>query len=81
MDRMVAKGLLRSEKIRHMTLYSAAVTRRQAQRGEVLYALKNAFNGALTPMVQCLLETREISADDLAEVERLVRQRRKNSKS
>jgi predicted transcriptional regulator len=81
MDRMVAKGLLRSEKIRHMTLYSAAVTRRQAQRGEVLYALKNAFNGALTPMVQCLLETREISADDLAEVERLVRQRRKNSNS
>src|SRR4051812_29678211 len=57
MDRMVGKGLLKADKQRNVTLYRSAVTRKQAQRGELLYALKHAFNGALTPMVQCLLET------------------------
>ena len=80
MDRMVGKGLLRAEKIRNLTLYRSAVTREQAQRGELLYALKNAFNGALTPMLQCLLETNKLSADELAELEALVQQKRKRSK-
>ena len=57
MDRMVAKGLLTADKSRHPTLYESAVTRAQAQRGELLYALKHAFNGAMTPMVQCLLDS------------------------
>jgi len=73
MDRMVAKGLLTAEKIRNLTLYRSAVTRAQAQRGELLYALKHAFNGALTPMVQCLLETNELSANELAELEALIK--------
>jgi BlaI family transcriptional regulator, penicillinase repressor len=77
MDRMVAKGLLTAKKERNLTLYSSAVTRAQAQRGELLYALKNAFNGALTPMVQCLLETNSLSADDLAQLENLVKARKK----
>src|SRR5690349_8702676 len=47
MDRMVAKGLLCSEKTSKVTLFRSAVTRKQAQRGELLYALKHAFNGAL----------------------------------
>src|SRR5947207_3548370 len=80
MDRMVAKGLLRAEKIRNLTLYSSAVTREQAQRGELLYALKNAFNGALTPMVQCLLQTGEISAGELAELETLITEKKKRLK-
>src|SRR6266571_8353535 len=77
MDRMVAKGLLTAEKIRNLTLYRSAVTREQAQRGELLYALKHAFNGALTPMVQCLLQTGEISADELAGLESLIREKKK----
>ena len=79
MDRMVTKGLLTAEKIRNLTLYRSAVTRAQAQRGELLYALKNAFNGALTPMVQCLLETNELSANELAELETMIKQRKKKA--
>jgi BlaI family transcriptional regulator, penicillinase repressor len=79
MDRMVAKGLLRAEKLRHLTLFRSAVTREQAQRGELLYALKNAFNGALTPMVQCLLETGDLTASELAELEALIRAKKKKS--
>jgi BlaI family penicillinase repressor len=80
MDRMVAKGLLEAEKIRNLTLYRSAVTRSQAQRGELLYALKHAFNGALTPMVQCLLETHNLSPDELAELESLIKAKRKGPK-
>ena len=77
MDRMVAKGLLTAEKIRNLTLYRSAVTRARAQRGELLYALKNAFNGALTPMVQCLLETSDLTAEELTGLESLIKERRR----
>lgn len=77
MDRMAAKGLLKAKKERNVTLYSSNVTRAQAQRGELLYALKNAFNGALTPMVQCLIESGELNADELAELESLIQAKKK----
>ena len=79
MDRMVGKGLLTAEKVRHLTLFRAAVTRQQAQMGELRYALKNAFNGALSPMLQCLLEEKELSAQELDELEKLIRAKRKQS--
>lgn len=74
MDRMVVKGLLQAEKERNVTQYRSAVTRRQAQRSELLYALKNAFNGALTPMVQCLLDTNKLSTEELAEIENIIKE-------
>jgi BlaI family penicillinase repressor len=80
MDRMVGKGLLTAAKRRNLTLYRSAVTRKKAQRGELLYALKNAFNGALTPMVQCLLETGKLSAEDLAELEALIQARKRKTR-
>jgi BlaI family transcriptional regulator, penicillinase repressor len=80
MDRMVGKGLLAADKAQHPTLYSSAVTRKQAQRGELFYALKHAFNGALTPMVQCLLDTGKLSADELTELESLIKAKRKGAK-
>jgi len=80
MDRMVAKGLLAAEKVRHLTLYRSAVTREQAQRGELLYALKHAFDGALTPMVQCLLDTDKLTLNELAQLEALIKAKRRNAK-
>ena len=72
MDRMVAKGVLKSKKEGKLTVYQSAVTRAQAQSGELLYALKHAFNGALTPMVQCLLETNDVSRDELDKLKQLI---------
>jgi BlaI family penicillinase repressor len=80
MDRMVAKGLLAANKERNVTLYSSVITRTQAQRGELLYALRNAFNGALTPMVQCLIEAGDINAKELAQLESLIKAKKKSSK-
>lgn len=75
LDRMVGKGLLKADKARHITQYRSAVTREQAQRGELLYALKHAFNGALTPLVQCLLETNDLSRDELKRIKDLISER------
>ena len=80
MDRMVAKRVLKARKEGKLTIYTSAVTRAQAQRGELFYALKHAFNGALTPMVQCLLESRDLNADELAELESLIKARIKSAK-
>src|SRR5450432_239592 len=80
MDRMVAKGMLKAKKAGKLTIYQSAVTRAQAQRGELFYALKHAFNGALTPMVQCLLESKDLNATELAELELLINAKRKSAK-
>jgi hypothetical protein len=42
--------------------------------------LKHAFNGALTPMVQCLLDTGELSEDELAKLESLIKARKRKAK-
>ena len=81
MDRMVAKGLLTADRTQHPTLYQSVANRAQAQRGEVFYALKHAFNGALTPMVQCLLDTNNFSAEELAELELLIKAKKKGAKN
>ena len=80
MDRMTAKGLLTVKKEGRLTVYQSAVTRAQAQQGELLYALKHAFNGALTPMVQCLLENNEVDAQELAGIEALIKAHKKSAK-
>ena len=73
MDRMVAKGVLKARKEGKLTIYQSVVTRAQAQSGELLYALKHAFNGALTPMVQCLLENHPLDAEELIKLEALIK--------
>src|ERR1700744_4663461 len=80
MDRMVAKGVLKAKKEGKLTIYQSAVTRAQAQQGELIYALKHAFNGALTPMVQCLLETNDLDADELSKLEEMIKARKKSAK-
>jgi BlaI family penicillinase repressor len=80
MDRMVVKGVLKAHKEGKLTIYSSIVTQAQAQRGELFYALKHAFNGALTPMVQCLLENHEINRDDLEKLEAMIKARKNAGK-
>lgn len=80
MDRMVVKRLLAAKKSGKVTLFQSTVTKEQAQRGELLYAMKHAFNGALTPMVQCLLNTENLSARDLAELEAMIEAKKKSTR-
>jgi predicted transcriptional regulator len=79
MDRMVTKGVLTARKAGKLTVYNSAITRQQAQRGELFYALKHAFNGALTPMVECLLDHHDLDANELAKIEALIQARKKST--
>lgn len=77
MDRMVKKGLLKTDKIRNLYLYSSVITQSQAQKSEIVRTLKRAFNGTLTPMMQFLIENDELSEEDYRYLERLIKERKR----
>jgi len=76
MDRMVTKGLLKTERIRNFILYRSVITRIQAQKSEIMRTVKRAFDGALTPMMQFLLDNHKLSQKQLNELERLIKKKR-----
>jgi len=80
MDRMVAKGLLRPERIRNLILYRSVVTRNQAQAGEVLKTVRRAFNGAMTPMMQFLLDNGGVTEKGLNELEMIIKAKKQDLK-
>ena len=77
MDRMVDKGLLKAKRMRNIILYRAAITRSQAQKSEIRRTLKRAFDGALTPMMQFLLENNKLSAKQLSQLETMIKKKRR----
>ena len=80
MDRMVGKGLLTTERIRNLILYRSAVSREQAQHGELMRTLKRAFGGAFTPMMEFMLESDALSQGEINELEGMIRKKRRREK-
>jgi predicted transcriptional regulator len=80
MDRMVAKGLLTTERIRNLILYRSAVSESDAQRGELMRAVKRAFGGAFTPMMQFMLDSNTLSQKELSELEAMIRKKRRRER-
>jgi BlaI family penicillinase repressor len=78
MDRMVNKGLLATNAIRNLTLFSARISRVDAQRGELKRLIKRAFDGGLTPLIHFLVEEENLSADEIAELRKLINRRPKS---
>ena len=72
MDRMTAKGLLTITKIRNLQLFSSSISEEDAKKGEFRKMLKRAFDGALTPMMQFLIEQEGLSKDELGQLRRFV---------
>ena len=79
MDRMVGKELLTTERIRNLILYRSTISREQAQRREIMGTIKRAFNGAMTPMMQFLLDKGDLSERQLGELETAIQARRRRS--
>jgi BlaI family transcriptional regulator, penicillinase repressor len=80
MDRMVAKGLLSAVKDGKITRFRPAITRVQAQWSELRYALRQAFDGALTPLVQCLFDHETVTERELAQIEAMIRARKRQTR-
>jgi len=79
MDRMAAKGLLKTDRIRNLILYRSAITRPQAQKREIMGTIKRAFDGALTPMMQFLLDSHDFTPAQLSKLEALIKDKRRQS--
>jgi len=80
MDRMANKSLLKITKIRNLQLFSSAVSQEDAKKGEFRKMLKRAFDGALTPMMQFLLQQEDLSKDDLRQLREFVDNAQQNAK-
>ena len=81
MDRMAGKGLLTTERIRNLILYRSAITQADAQHGELMRAVKRAFGGAFTPMMQFMLESDTLSQKELTQLESMIRKKRRRRKA
>ena len=77
MDRMVNKGFLTIQKIRNLQLFSSVISEVDAKRGEFRKMLKRAFDGALTPMMQFLIEHEGLSKAESAQLRKLVNKAKK----
>ena len=80
MDRMVKKGLLNVEKIRNLNLYRSAVTQKQARKSEITRTIKRAFEGAISPMMQFLVENEDISDADMKKLAKLIKEKKNTRK-
>ena len=72
MDRMVEKGFLKIEKIRNLQLFTSCISEVDARRGEFRRMLKRAFDGALTPMMQFLIEHEGLSKEEASQLRMMV---------
>jgi len=79
MDRMTEKGFLEIERFRNLQLFKSCISEVDAKRGEFRKMLKRAFDGALTPMMQFLIEHEGLSKEEASQLRKLVN-RAKNSK-
>ncbi|MHC4215381.1 MAG: BlaI/MecI/CopY family transcriptional regulator [Planctomycetota bacterium] len=74
MDRMANKGFLKIKKIRNLQLFSSVISEVDAKRGELRKMLKRAFDGALTPMMQFLIDHEGLSKTESQQLRKLVNQ-------
>jgi len=77
MDRMVEKGFLEIERMRNLQLFKSCISQVDAKRGEFRKMLKRAFDGALTPMMQFLIEQEGLSKAESAQLRKLVNKGKK----
>ncbi len=77
MDRMVEKGFLKVEKIRNLQLFRSCISQVDAKRGEFRKMLKRAFDGALTPMMQFLIEHEGLSKSEAEQLRELIKKSNK----
>ncbi len=72
MDRMARKGLLEIKKVRNLQLFSSTINRTDARKGEFRRMLTRAFDGALGPMMQYLVENESLSDQEIEQLREIV---------
>ena len=72
MQIMHEKGLVKRDEKAKAHVYSPAFSKRQTQKNLVGDLLDKAFNGSALKLVQHVLETKPSSAEELAEIRKMI---------
>ncbi len=77
LTRLVQKGMLRVNREGKVNVYSPAVSREECLRVESDSFLKRVFRGACAPMLLHFVQQAELSQEEIGELERLLKQKKK----
>jgi predicted transcriptional regulator len=77
--KMEERGLVRHRTRGRAFVYRPAVAEQRVSRGMAEHVLDRLFAGSLPTMVSHLLTAREVSPEELAELERLIQERKRAS--
>jgi predicted transcriptional regulator len=75
--RLETRGLVKHRQDGRSFIYRAAVAAEDVTRGAAEHLLEGLFEGSLSDMVSHLLKQRDVSRRELAEIERLIAERKK----
>ncbi len=75
--KMEARGLVRHRQHQRRFIYEPAVSAEDVTRSMAHDMVDRLFEGSLADAVSHLLETREVSPEELARLEKLIQERRK----
>ena len=75
--KMEDRGLVRHHSAGRRFIYTAAVEEGDVSRTMVDRLVNRLFDGSLTAAVHHLLESRDVDVEELAELEKLIRQRKR----
>jgi predicted transcriptional regulator len=76
--KMEAKGLVRHRLEGRSFIYRTAVAEEAVSKGMANHLLERLFEGSLSDMVNHLLESREVSREELSKLEQLIAERKKS---
>jgi len=79
LNRLVRKGALDYETAGKAFLYSPTITQSECRAAESASFLERVFDGSLSPMLAHFVESHSLSDSELAELEKLVRRKRRKS--
>jgi predicted transcriptional regulator len=74
LTRLEQKGFVKSDKSGLAYVYRAAVTRNQVTRSRLKTMLDELFDGEAAPLVLQLMKTEKFSAQEIAELQKLIDQ-------
>lgn len=77
---MADKGLLERDASVRPAVYRAAKDQATTKQGMLDRLLQKAFGGSASKMLVQLLDSKDVSGDELAEVKRLIRERERKQK-
>jgi BlaI family penicillinase repressor len=77
LSRLVAKGALAYDQVGNSYLYRAAINRDRATRQEVRSVFQRVISEACSPVLAHFIEEADLSEADIAELKRLLEEKRK----